>query len=111
MTSTTLPPKLPGEKVYVDFDFTDLFNDGLRSGVTITGTPTIQVQTKMGNEAPVTLVADGAGALDGTSLIWSQRFKVGLPGITYSLTCDAVGSNGAEQQITLLLPVVDFRLG
>lgn len=111
MSDATLPEKLPGESVFVDFDFTDLFNDGLRSGVTISGIPTVTVTAKIGSESPVTLVNDGNGALDPTNLIWSQKFKAGLPGVTYSLICDAIGNNGAKQTITLLLPVVDFRLG
>jgi hypothetical protein len=111
MASATLPAKLPGEKVYVDFDFTDLFNDGVRSGVTIAGTPGVAVLARIGTENPVTLVAQGNGAIDDTNLIWSVLYKAGLPGVSYSLICDAIGSNGAEQQITLLLPVVDFRLG
>lgn len=111
MTSVLLPPKLPGAKVYVDFDFTNLFNDAVRSGVTISGTPTITIVAKQGVESPVTLAVDGSGAVDATGLIWSQRFKGGISGVTYLLTCEAVGSNGADDFIQLLLPVVDLYLG
>lgn len=111
MTSTTLPGKTPAERVYVDFDFTNLFNDGIRSGITIPGTPSLTIVARTGTDTPATLVVDGAGAIDSTGLIWSQRVKLGLAGVSYSLLCHAIGSNGSEQEIDLLLPVTDFRLG
>lgn len=111
MADILLPAKLPGESVFVDFDFTDLFNDALRSGVTISGLPVVTISTKIGSETPALLVADGALALDGTNLIASQKFKTGTAGVSYLLSCAAIGSNGSNQTIQLILPVVDLRLG
>lgn len=108
---TTLPEKLPGNSVFVDFDFTDIFNDGVRSGVTIAGTPTIAITALTAVEDPAVLEIDGGVSLDTTNLIASAKLKNGTPGASYLLTCDAIANNGASDSISLILPVVDIRLG
>jgi hypothetical protein len=106
-----LPSKLAGniERVYVDFDFSNLF----ATGVTISN-PELDI-----NADPVPRVLTGNdlafqdNAIIGTgenSMVVSQMYDMGIPG-DYLLRCTVDGSDNTRQTIELILPVVSKRLG
>lgn len=105
-TLTTLPKKLPTEKVFVDCDFTNI----VKAGVTIVSA-VCTVALVSGTDASPASMISGSTTLDGTALIASQLYQSGLPDCVYLLICTATMSNGSIEVIELKLPVVSIRLG
>lgn len=102
-----LPRKLPEEVVFVDFDFTALFNTGVT--ITIDG----QTQDVYGGnvDAAPDNIKSGSPAPDTTGMIFAQKYIGGVAGTTYRLKLRSIGSDTSKQTITLYLPVVAERGG
>ena len=74
--------KDPSEKVKLAFDFTI----DLPAGVTLTGTPVVNVTTVDGIDASPTAILNGAAVFDVTNKKIIQPVRDGLDGVTYNVS-------------------------
>lgn len=98
------PPVLPTEKPFVDFDFTNLF----KTGVTISGVPTV---TCVGANDASDQTACIMNAVVKVGMVASQQFQNFAAGSDYLLDCHAIGSDGAQMDIQLIIQCRSRRLG
>lgn len=105
MASTTLSSKLPEEKVFVDLDFTNLFD----TGVSITSVQYTATRYAGTADANPSAILNSSGSHVG--MIASVLVEDGVAGCTYLIACAANGDDGSTNVIEVLLPVVDVRLG
>lgn len=75
--------KIAGEKVVITFDFTS----ELPTGVTLSGTPTITVETRRGVDSSPSAMLNGAAQIDATSKMVLQAIQGGLGKREYAFTC------------------------
>lgn len=75
--------KIAGEKVVLTFDYTS----ELPTGVTLSGTPTITVETRRGGDASPSAMLNGAAQFDGTTKMVLQAIQGGTKKCEYAFTC------------------------
>ena len=81
--SVRFPIKGTSEKVPLTFDFTQ----DLPSGVTLSGTPTLTVQTEAGTDSAPNAILNGAAGFNSANTQVIQGVQAGVNGVDYSITC------------------------
>lgn len=99
-----LAPKTPNEKVYIDFDFTALFD----ANVPLTdATVTVTTRPESATDGNPAAILSGGCIIAG--MIVSQFVINGVDGAVYLLECVGTGSDLSKNVIQSELPVVSFR--
>lgn len=95
-----LDPKLSDEIVFANPDFAGLFADGITLA-----SWSIVITVYSGNaDASPQSIASGSTTMSG--MVGAQKIIAGNPGTNYLLTCKGIGSDGTQNDILLVLPVV-----
>jgi len=100
-----LLPKLVGEACFVDFDFSDLFDEDVTIASHEFSFEQYPVDADFGSD-DLNMVSDNVAGM-----VVSAELDKGVSGVSYLLYCLATGSDGSKQGIQLVLPVVNRRIG